>query len=88
MQHDINRAGSKISALSAGSYHKHLTDEKILPHITASNKEQAKFTYSTFRKGMEKQVKATEEQGKKQREAIEEQGEKQLVVINENIKKR
>lgn len=36
---------------------------------------------------MEKQVKATEEQGEKQREATEEQGEKQLVVINENTKK-
>ena len=65
LQHDINREGAKISALSWGKIHKYeyLTDEDILPSNQQQIIEQAKFTYSPLGKAFEKQIKTIEDQG-------------------------
>ena len=48
--------------------------------------KQAKFTYSTLGKALEKEIKTTEDQGKKQIKSIEDYG-KQTVESNETAKK-
>ena len=48
--------------------------------------EEAKFTYSSLRKALEKQIKTIKDQGKKQTKGIEDHG-KQLVESNTLIKK-
>ena len=78
LQYDINREAAKISAVSSGKIDKneYLSGEEILP----SNQQiiqQAKFNYSPLGKGLEKQIKTIEDQGKKQVKAI--QDNKQLV---------
>ena len=69
----INRETAKISALSSGKIHKYeyLTGEDILPSNQEQIIEQARFTYSPFGKAFEKQIKTTEDQGKKQVDALE-----------------
>ena len=73
LQYDINRETAKISALSSGKFdrYEYLTGEEILPSNKQQIIEQAKFTYSPLGKAFEKQVKTTEDQGKKQIEAID-----------------
>ena len=70
--YNINREGSKISALSSGNIKKYeyLTGEDILPSNQQQIIEQAKFTYSPFGKVFEKQIKTIEGQGKKQVDAL------------------
>ena len=67
LQYDINREAAKISALSSGKIDKYeyLTGEEILPSDQSRITEQAKFTYSSLGKAFEKQIKTTEEQGRK-----------------------
>ena len=62
IQYDINREAAKISALSSGKIRKYeyLTGEDILPSNQQQIIEQAKFTYSLLRKGLEKQIKTIE----------------------------
>ena len=70
LQYDINREAAKISALSSGEIRKYeyLTGEDILP----SNQQQIiEQTYSPLGKAFEKQIKTTEDQGKKQIDAVE-----------------
>ena len=66
MQYDINIEAAKISALSSGKIDKYeyLPGEEVL--LSDQNRiiEQANFTYSNLEKAFEKQIKATEEQGK------------------------
>ena len=52
LQYDINRETAKMSALSSGEIDKYeyLTIEEILPSYQRRVIEQAKFTYSPFRK--------------------------------------
>ena len=52
LQYDINREAAKISALSSGKIDKYeyLTGEEILPSNQQQIIQQAKFTYSPFRK--------------------------------------
>ena len=71
LQYDINREAAKISALSSNKIDKYeyLTGEEILPY----NQKQAKLTYSPLGKAFEKQIKTTEDQGKKQIKAIQDQ---------------
>ena len=73
LQYDINREAAKISALSSGKIHKYeyLTGEDILPSNQQQIIEQARFTYSPLGKAFEKQIKTTEDQGKKQVDALE-----------------
>ena len=73
LQYDINREAAKISALSSGKIDKYeyLTGEEILPSNQKQIIEQAKFTYSPLGKAFEKQIKTTEDQGKKQVEALQ-----------------
>ena len=73
LQYDINREAAKISALSSGKIHKYeyLTGEDILPSNQQQIIEQARFTYSPFGKGFEKQIKTVEDQGQKQIDALE-----------------
>ena len=73
LQYDINRKAAKISALSSGKLHKYeyLTGEYILPSNQQQRIEQTKFTYSSLGKFFEKQIKTTEDQGKKQVDALE-----------------
>ena len=54
-------------ALSSGRIYKYeyLTGEQILPSDRRAVIEQAKFTYSPLGKALEKQRKATEDQGRK-----------------------
>ena len=67
-QCDINKEAAKISELSSGKIdkYKYLTGEGILPSDQSRITDQAKFTYSPLGKAFEKQMKTTEEQGKKQ----------------------
>ena len=67
-QCDINKEAVKISVLSSGKIDKYeyLTGEEILPSGQCRITDQAKFTYSPLGKAFEKQMKTTEEQGKKQ----------------------
>ena len=73
LQYDINREAAKMSALSSSKIDKYeyLTGEEILPSDQSRIIEQATFTYSPLGKAFEKQIKTTEEQGKKQVEALE-----------------
>ena len=66
LQYDINREAAKISALSSGKIDKYeyLTGEEILPSNQKQIIEQAKFTYSSLGKALEKQIKKIEDQGK------------------------
>ena len=56
LQHDINTEAEKTSALSSGKINKckYLTGEEKLPSNQKQIKEQAKYTYSPFRKAFEK----------------------------------
>ena len=73
LQYDINREAAKMSALSSSKIDKYeyLTGEEILPSDQSRIIEQATFTYSPLGKAFEKQIKTTEEQGKKQVKALE-----------------
>ena len=53
----------------------------ILPSNQTQIIEQAKFTYSLFRKGFEKQTNITEDQGKKQ---VDTKRPKDLETIKDN----
>ena len=59
LQYDINREVEKISALSSGQIDKYeyLTGEEILTSDQSRIIEQAKFTYSSLGKVIEKQNK-------------------------------
>ena len=72
LQYDINREAAIISALSSGKKHKYgyLTGKDILPSNQQQIIEQARFTYSPLGKAFEKQIKTTEDQGKKQVDAL------------------
>ena len=72
LQHDINRAAAKVSALSSGKIDKYefLTGKEILPSNQKQIIEQAKFTYSPLGKAFEKQTKTIEDQGKKQTDIL------------------
>ena len=72
LQYDINREAAIISALSSGKKHKYeyLTGKDILPSNQQQIIEQARFTYSPLGKALEKQIKTTEDQGKKQVDAL------------------
>ena len=72
LQYDINREAAKISALSSNKFNKYeyLTGEEILPSNQKQMIQQAKFTYSPLGKAFEKQIKTTEDQGKKQIDAL------------------
>ena len=67
LQCDIHREAAKISALSSGKIDKYeyLPGEEILASNQKQIIKQAKFTYSPLRKAFEKQIKTTEDQGKK-----------------------
>ena len=69
----------QISALSSGKIDKYeyLTGEEILPSNQRKITEQAKFTYSSLGKALEKQTKTIGDQSKKQIKALEDLG-KQL----------
>ena len=73
LQYDINREAAIISALSSGKKHKYeyLTGKDILPSNQQQIIEQATFTYSPLGKAFERQIKTTEDQGKKQVDALE-----------------
>ena len=72
LQYDINREATKISALSSGKIHKYeyLNGEDILLSNQQQIIEQAKYIYSPLGKAFEKQIKTTEDQGKKQVDAL------------------
>ena len=72
IQYDINREAAKILALSSGKTRKYeyLTGEDILPSNQQQIIEQTKFTYCPLGKAFEKQIRATEDQGKKQVDAL------------------
>ena len=76
LQYDINREATKISDLSSGKIHKYeyLIGEDILLSNQQQIMEQARRTYSPLEKAFEKQIKTTEDQGKKQIKAIQYQG--------------
>ena len=72
IQYNINKVVAKISALSSNKIdkYKNLTGEEILPSNRKQIIEQAKITYSPLGKLFEKQIKITEDQGKKQDDAF------------------
>ena len=100
IQYNINKVVAKISALSSNKIdkYKNLTGEEILPSNRKQIIEQAKITYSVLGKLFEKQIKITEDQGKKQDEAFKDlKPEEQIKLVkgifpkgykNVEIKKR
>ena len=72
LQYNINKEGAKISAFSSRKIDKYecLTGEEILTFDQSRIIEQAKFSYSPFRKAFEKQIKTNEDQGIKQVETL------------------
>ena len=68
LQCDINRDASKILASLSWKISKYefLTGENILPPVQSRIIEQAAFTYSPLGKAIEKEIKATDDQGIKQ----------------------
>ena len=73
LQYDINRKAAEISALSSGKIDKYEypTVKEMLPSNQQEIIEQAKFTYSSFVKPSEKQIKTIEDQAEKQINALE-----------------
>ena len=67
-QLDINRKAAKLSTLPSGKIDKYeyLTGEEISPSDQSSIIEQAKFTYSSLGKALEKQTKRLKINKKKQ----------------------
>ena len=59
LQYNIKRGAAKISALSSVKINKYeyLTGEEMLPSDQRQMMKQAKFTYSSLGKALEKQVK-------------------------------
>ena len=80
LHYDINIEAAKISALSSGitGKYKYLTDEEILSSNQQQIIEQTKFTYSPLGKTFEKQIKTTENQGKKQIDALADLKQKEI----------
>ena len=72
LRDDINRETAKISSKSSGKFHiyEYLTSEDIIPSNQQQIIEQAKFSYSLSGKTFEKQIKTTEDQGRKQIDAL------------------
>ena len=72
LKFDINRKAAKISALSSSKIDKYeyLPGKKILPSDQSRIIKQAKFTYSSLGKALEKQIKTIEDQRRKQFEAL------------------
>ena len=68
----LTKKEQKISTFSSRKIDKYecLTGEKILTFDQSRIIEQAKFSYSPFRKAFEKQIKTTEDQGIKQVETL------------------
>ena len=66
LQYDINRDAAKISELLSGKIDKYkfLADGEILSSDQSRILDQAKFTYPPLGKGLAKQTKTIEEQGK------------------------
>ena len=85
LQHDINRAAAKVSALSSGKIDKYefLTGKEILPSNQKQIIEQAKFTYSPLGKAFEKQIKTIQDQGIKQVDILDTLKSKELETIKE-----
>ena len=83
LQHDVNRAAAKISALSSGKIdnYEYLTGEEILPSDQGRVTEQPKLKYFPLGKAFEKEIATLESQAKKQTKTLEEHG-KQLVKSN------
>ena len=67
LQQCINREAAKISALSSGKTDKYeyVTGEEMLPFNRNQIIEQAKFTFSSLAKALEKQKKTIGNQGEK-----------------------
>ena len=65
LQYDVYRDVAKLSALSSCKIDKdeYLTSEEILPSNQQQIIEQAKFTYSSLGKAIEKQVKTIKDKG-------------------------
>ena len=85
LQHDINRAAAKVSALSSGKIDKYefLTGKEILPSSQKQIIEQAKFTYSPLGKAFEKQIKTIQDQGIKQVDILDTLKSKELETIKD-----
>ena len=71
LQYNINRKTAKVSELLSGKIdkYKYLTGEEILPFDLIRVIEQAKFTYSPFRKALVKQKKRLKIKEKKHLDA-------------------
>ena len=88
LQFNISREATKISALSCGKIDKYeyLTVEEILFFDQRRLIEQARCTYSSLGKALEKQIKPIEDQEEKQIKVIENR-EKQPVESDKIVKK-
>ena len=86
LQYDVNREAAKVSSLSSGKIQKYeyLTGEGILPSNQQQIIEQGKFTYFPLGKAFEKQIKTTEDQGKKQIDALQSLKSKKETKPTEN----
>ena len=78
LQYNSNRKGGKISVLSSGKIDKYeyLTGGETKDRLSDKVIQQAKFTYSTLGKALEKQRKTIEDQGRKQVDSITHQKRK------------
>ena len=82
LQQGIKREAAKISALSSDIIDKYqyLEGEEIIPLDESRLLEQDKFSYSPLGKAFEKQIKTTEDQGKKKLKLSAEYGQKTKLV--------
>ena len=78
LQYNSNRKGGKISVLSSGKIDKYeyLTGGETKDRLSDKVIQQAKFTYSTLGKALEKQRKTIEDQWRKQVNSITHQKQK------------
>ena len=83
LQHDIDTEAAKVSALSSNKFNKYqyLTGEEIIPSNQKQMIQQAKFTQFPLGKTFEKEIKTIEDQLEKQIKATQNQGQVKTIKI-------
>ena len=83
LQYDIDTEAVKVSALSSNKFNKYqyLTGEEIIPSNQKQMIQQAKFTQFPLGKTFEKEIKTIEDQLEKQIKATQNQGQVKTIKI-------
>ena len=83
LQYDIDTEAAKVSALSSNKFNKYqyLTGEEIIPSNQKQMIQQGKFTQFPLGKTFEKEIKTIEDQLEKQIKATQNQGQVKTIKI-------